>query len=199
MLRSRAVPQIRFTETEKQILQYYLRGLAPKQVAEVVKCSVNTVYKAIYKYRRALREGIPKEELHRMIGVEAAGPASASPASAGPMTPLGTPQPAMPQPAYPPMILSPVFALPAQPQPLLDQSQLRELTSALREIASLLAEIRAELQALRASLPVRSASPPLKAEPPYEHEFAPSELPSYLRDNPWLEILASRPRLVSGP
>lgn len=54
------------TETERRIVIYYLETrLQPKQLAESLNVSVRTVYKALYKYRKALKKrGIDPSELY---------------------------------------------------------------------------------------------------------------------------------------
>jgi len=54
------------TETERRIVIYYLETrLQPKQLAKSLNVSVRTVYKALYKYRKALKKrGIDPSELY---------------------------------------------------------------------------------------------------------------------------------------
>lgn len=48
----------RLSDTEKAIVKLYLNGLKPKEIAERLGCSVKTVYKATSKYRKLLSMGI---------------------------------------------------------------------------------------------------------------------------------------------
>jgi len=71
------------------------------------------------------------------------------------------------------------------------------LIDALRELASMHAELLSELRELVAALgrgaaplPAQAAPEPREPRPP----GAQSELPSFARDNPWIEVIAKRPR-----
>jgi len=48
----------RLTETEKAIVRLHQQGLKPKEIAEKLGCSVKTVYKALSKYRKLVSMGI---------------------------------------------------------------------------------------------------------------------------------------------
>lgn len=44
---------VRLTETERRVAELYSRGMKPRQIAEALGISVNTVYKALSKARKA--------------------------------------------------------------------------------------------------------------------------------------------------
>ncbi|ACB40538.1 sigma factor-like helix-turn-helix DNA-binding protein [Pyrobaculum neutrophilum] len=45
---------VRLTETERKVADLYSKGLRPREIAERLGISINTVYKALSKARRAL-------------------------------------------------------------------------------------------------------------------------------------------------
>lgn len=47
---------MRLTETEKKVAELHGRGLRPREIAETLGISINTVYKALSKARRAMGE-----------------------------------------------------------------------------------------------------------------------------------------------
>ncbi|MCD6509666.1 MAG: helix-turn-helix domain-containing protein [Thermoprotei archaeon] len=166
-----------FTTTERYILLHYLSGLSPKKTAEAVGCSVKTVYKAIYKYRKALREGFSEDEL-RLI--------------------LSSP-PRRSRSRVQPMLMPSVLTLPwAELMSL--SSVIKELMMSIRSLNESISHIRKELTNLRLMLADIEASLNLLMEKEEcarstinEHKIVvQKDLPSYLVDNPWLEILAAR-------
>lgn len=44
---------VRLTETERRVAELYTRGMRPREIAERLGISINTVYKALSKARRA--------------------------------------------------------------------------------------------------------------------------------------------------
>lgn len=47
---------VRLTETERRVAELYGRGMRPREIAEALGISINTVYKALSKARRAAEE-----------------------------------------------------------------------------------------------------------------------------------------------
>ncbi|MGC9050401.1 sigma factor-like helix-turn-helix DNA-binding protein [Pyrobaculum sp.] len=45
---------VRLTETERRVAELYSRGMRPREIAESLGISINTVYKALSKARRAM-------------------------------------------------------------------------------------------------------------------------------------------------
>jgi len=45
---------VRLTETERRVAEMYSRGLKPREIAERLGISINTVYKALSKARRSM-------------------------------------------------------------------------------------------------------------------------------------------------
>ena len=53
---------MKLTQTEQRIVELYRRGMKPREIAESLGVSVNTVYKALSKARRILGELEPPRE-----------------------------------------------------------------------------------------------------------------------------------------
>jgi len=67
---------------------------------------------------------------------------------------------------------------------------LRDISLMHSELLSELRELVAALRRGTAPLPVQAAPEPRESSPP----DAQPELPSFARDNPWIEVIAKRPR-----
>ncbi len=62
---------MRLTETERRVAEMYARGLRPREIAEKLGISINTVYKALSKARKvaAIANTQSLETLHRYVFV----------------------------------------------------------------------------------------------------------------------------------
>jgi DNA-binding CsgD family transcriptional regulator len=62
---------MRLTETERRVAEMYARGLRPREIAEKLGISINTVYKALSKARKAaaIVNTQSLETLHRYVFV----------------------------------------------------------------------------------------------------------------------------------
>ncbi len=198
---------IKFTKTEREIIKLHLKGLSNKDIAQRLGCSIRTVYKALYKYRRALREGFSQEEILRSIGVVEKKDDNLNP----------TPQlitysksetsqalTANPQINYLPIPTIPII-LPYTAQPLQSAAQLNgvleKILQSLVKIESMLQKLETQislmqqtLEAIQDRIPLSRQIPRItrKAEPKVEIRPLRQEyLPSFMVDNPWLEVLAN--------
>lgn len=184
----------RFTETEKRILQLYFDGYRPKEISESLKCSVRTVYKAVYKYRRALREGVDPIDLKKAIFKNETNDSSSPSIS-----------PRMQFNATLPFVVTPV--VPIATNELKEMiSILKESLMQFRDLAECISKLNEEINLLRtAMMRVEREIRKLQFTKPSATDLSGiekssessklSELPSYLRNNPWLEILASLPNI----
>ncbi len=193
----------RFTETEKRILKLYFDGLKPKEIASSIGCSVRTVYKAVYKYRRAVREGADPAKLRSLIMDASQSADKCSIDQAGLQRGIA----AIPLRGFQyPLMIAPI--VPMAPSEIKEAlSILKEATAQLREVAGHISKLTVEIESLRATL--MRMEPELRSLKDLEEIPMVSaqenrnvlkirgsdDLPSYLRDNPWLEILASLPRM----
>ncbi|OYT31737.1 MAG: hypothetical protein B6U94_01970 [Thermofilum sp. ex4484_79] len=59
-------PLENLTATEKKIVEAFLNGLTFREIADKLGVSIRTVYKAVYKYRRNLREMGRHEEAEKL-------------------------------------------------------------------------------------------------------------------------------------
>jgi transcriptional regulator with XRE-family HTH domain len=74
---------MRLTETERRVAEMYARGLRPREIAEKLGISINTVYKALSKARKAAEivDTPSLETLHRYVFVTSVYTYSTSPVS----------------------------------------------------------------------------------------------------------------------
>mgnify|MGYP000067653602 CR=1 FL=1 len=191
---SRNEAPLRFTDTERKILQYHIMGLSPKEIAKKVNCSVKTVYKAVSKYRRALREGYPVEKLHSLI-------MSNNIDRIMPLLQNGIPFIQIhDQGSSARVFMTPLITLPLN-DILEINSFLKELINCIRILTENIREVKEELSALRYTMIDIERRLITTSKPSYTtlskvsnvQNRAPlyGKLPSYLVDNPWLKILAS--------
>ena len=126
----------KFSETEKKIIEEYIKGLKPREIARKLKVSVRTVYKATWKYRKstkAIGSGTSSKERHDLYDKK------------------------------------------------------------LDTIIMLLEKIEEELTHLNNSVNALSVGFSLKSFKDTEKR---EDLPSFLKDNPWIEVLRMRGREI---
>lgn len=177
---------IRLTDTEKAIVKEYLNGLAPKEIAEKLKVSIKTVYKALSKYRKIQREKgqavesrpksitskggeilVNEEMLLRVLAKIIAE-------------------------AFKELHLKNTveveYVKHAETKSQIDIEVLHALVKELSNLTEQLRELNKNLRSLRYIIKI--------SELPTREEGAPETkvetLPSYLRENPWVEVLKRR-------
>jgi len=168
---------MKFSETEKQIINYYLKGMRPKEIAELLGCSVRTVYKATYKYRRWLRN---TQQL------------STSPT----ITRSKFPEIANTNSDILASSHAHFIAIPsAEVYELVNY--LRELVTLIKDLSKSISELNLNIERLYDSLAKSHLANFEETEVTYlsgapltYHDNDP--LPSYLKDNPWIDILSKR-------
>jgi len=182
------------TATERRIVQEYLQGSEPKEISEKLGVSVRTVYKALYKYRRNLREmGLEevaeklKVRSRRMLRRAKANSAASEGCSGGGGSLEG---------ALAKVLLEALSGyLSARPhgEGGLDGRELyallRELNENIAMLRGAVARLSEEIAMLRGCLTSASAPPESGARAERS-----SGVPSYLLDNPWVEVLRMRGR-----
>lgn len=156
------------TYTERKIMEEYLKGLKPKEIARRLKVSIKTVYKAVWKYRKNFRalHGIGKKSGENSVNNIAAT------AIAMEMVAQGL-------------------------RKALEYSNIDRFDEALvilKRIEDKLSKINNNLSQLidimsnSTSVNLRFREKSIRDSP-----FTREELPEFIRGNPWLEVLRTRP------
>ncbi|MCD6095282.1 MAG: sigma-70 family RNA polymerase sigma factor [Thermoprotei archaeon] len=168
---------MKFSETERQIITYYLKGMRPKEIAKLLGCSVRTVYKATYKYRRWLRDTQQ--------------PSPSSPAAGSKFHEIPNTDRSILAPPHAHFIAIPsaeVYEL---------VNYLRELITLIKDLSKSISELNLNIERLYDSLTNsrlinfrETEVTYISSTPLTYHESDP--LPSYLKDNPWVDILSKR-------
>ncbi|RLF22616.1 MAG: hypothetical protein DRN15_08465 [Thermoprotei archaeon] len=199
--------ELYFTETEKEILRHYLKGVETKRIADLVKCSIRTVYKALYKYRKALRSGYTKYDVMKAIGlleeqvvdVTKQAQQTSSALYTVQSLPLSSPQTRV----IPFLTLTPILQLPVAMPSAQEINELKKYISELviaikgleetmKTFADSISDLNALLRELKPSLYRRHESHYISKVHGVDYRDVDESLPSYLRDNPWIEILSKR-------
>lgn len=154
------------TFTERKIMEEYLRGLKPKEIATRLKVSIKTVYKAVWKYRKNFRA------LHRERDLDR---------GRYPVNNIAATAIAMEMVAH-------------GLRKVLEYSNMDkfdEVIILLRRIDDKLAKISDNLSQLLSTI---SGGTPITVKPTESPttDNIESKLPDFLRDNPWLEVLRTR-------
>lgn len=183
------MPSIRLTDTEKAIVKEYLNGLAPREIAEKLKVSIKTVYKALSKYRKLQREK----------GLQAQTPTTATSTHS---TSTVTAEASISEEALLKVlakILAEAFKeIQTKPSVSVEKPTVQpvnaELLSALiKEIANLaeqIKELNKNLRSLRYMIKISEL--PTREEIVASYTPEEETLPSYLKENPWVEVLRKR-------
>ena len=178
---------IRLTDTEKAIVKEYLNGLSPREIAEKLKVSIKTVYKALSKYRKLQREkGLRTQTQVAATSTPSTVTAEASISEEALLKVLAK-------------ILAEAFKeIQTKPSVTVEKSTAQpvnaELFSALiKEIANLaeqIKELNKNLRSLRYMIKISEL--PTREEIVASYTPEEETLPSYLRENPWIEVLRKR-------
>jgi len=189
------------TETERRIVIYYLETkFQPKQLADSLNVSVRTVYKALYKYRKALKKrGIDPSELYLLRKSSRKSSKSDSASVVDVKDEIVT------DPEKIKKIVKEVVEEYLEDIGILESKgstntgkeqrsfNLNVDQSKVEEIISLLKEINRNLQELCREL--TRNPPPVRTERLKQVVSARNsslELPSFVENNPWLEVLSLR-------
>ncbi len=178
----------KLTETERKIVESYFReGGTAREIASRLGVSVRTVYKAFYKYRKALKElGMGGEAVYLKRRPEAGTSPQGGRAT---VAPLQTP------------VLDYSLLLPLVKQAVREvlaemgssegdrRDAASEVVEHLKSIERLLRDISAKMGTL---VTVVSTRPMYVERQAPVRVLATAALPSFLRDNPWIEVLRSR-------
>ncbi len=175
------VPATRLSRTEELAARlYFEEGLKPKEIAQRLGISVNTVYKAISKYR-ALRkiedDGEAKEKQGKAQCQEAFSRPIESEAKEVSTTTTFT------------FIIPSASNTPVHGVISESITIEREILGELRRIRELLTMVVEELQTLKTTLKERPIVVQAKPEKPQFEVKA--ELPDFMRDNPWIDVIRS--------
>ena len=180
------------TETERRIVIQYLKTrFQPKRLAESLNVSVRTVYKALYKYRKALRKrGIDPSELYL---------AKKSSDSAGPVAgevALDTEKIRDIVKEIVEEHLEKLGILGVEESSGTEKQAADSIETYLNkveEVIYLLKEINRNIQELRREL--SSIAKPIRTEGIKQKVGVGEDsyqLPSFIENNPWLEVLSLR-------
>ena len=188
------------TETEKRIVTEFMKTKLPaKELAKKLNVSVRTVYKALYKYRRALKKrGIDVRNLYLLSSRN-----SKSKAKPAPKPEVSEQQNqvqsiegmsvdiAWLRSEIKKIVMEYVQELGSVRAPANDTQE--KTLALMQRMITLLEEINKNLIALnraleRSRVMVRRAKPQsVRLEIPLD-----SSLPTFVQGNPWIEVLASR-------
>jgi len=188
------------TETEKRIVTEFMKTKLPaKELAKKLNVSVRTVYKALYKYRRALKKrGIDVRNLYLLSSRN-----SKSKAKPAPKPEVSEQQNqvqsiegmsvdiAWLRSEIKKIVMEYVQELGSVRAPANDTQE--KTLALMQRMIALLEEINKNLIALnraleRSRVMVRRAKPQsVRLEIPLD-----SSLPTFVQGNPWIEVLASR-------
>jgi len=166
---------VKLTQTEQRVVELYRRGVRPREIAEVLGISINTVYKALSKARKALGDVEPPREAVRGNG--AIGQTTAAQASPPPrmfaVTTVSTTVTLTP-PSTGMGIVSSGNSVARVEQPC---PQLGELLEAVRRLEAEVAELKRMIR---------------QQPPPQPQPSERPKLPDYIGANLWIDILRRR-------
>jgi len=178
---------IRLTDTEKAIVKEYLNGLSPREIAEKLKVSIKTVYKALSKYRKLQREkGLRTQTQVAATSTPSTVTAEASISEEALLKVLAK-------------ILAEAFKeIQTKPsitveKPTAQPANAELLSALIKEIANLaeqIKELNKNLRSLRYMIKISEL--PTREEIVASYTPEEETLPSYLRENPWIEVLRKR-------
>lgn len=175
---------IKFSNTERQIIEYYLKGLRPREIAERLGCSIRTVYKATYKYRRWLREKGELEKPHTI--------------------PLYRHSALLKEQNGGVNLVLPHFVAIPSAEIYEFINYIKELVNVIKELNYVLSTLKNSIERLQASLDKMEYRPSSYTKVMNADDLRPSigknlpPLPSYLKDNPWVEILSRRSEIIAS-
>ena len=159
---------MKLTQTEMRIVEMYRRGARPREIAEILGVSINTVYKALSKARRVLGDVEPRGN-----GAPEARPVPIH------ATPVGVSQV--------------VLAVNAEVNVSAGTHQsTRQLADPCQQVAAELLSAIRRLEGELAELKKMVASLSRPAQAPVQERQQPGRVPEFLMSNLWVDVLRSR-------
>lgn len=189
------------TATERRIVEEYLNGHTPKEIAHKLNVSIRTVYKALYKYRKNLKE-LGFEEKAEMLKVRKRRRRSNTLASPKEQASSKSTDKsieeaflrALANVVYGQLFSAPSHRINSPIKVIVDElcTLLRELNQSVSELKNALNKLSNEVALLRECIgEVKEFN--LRQSVPFVEETE-QPIPSYLLDNPWIEVLKMRGR-----
>ena len=154
---------MKLTQTEVRIVEMYRRGARPREIAEALGVSINTVYKALSKARRGLGDVEPRED-----GATTEAKPTLTSAQ------MGVAQVVL-------AVNAEISVASARQSADPCQQTLAELLSAMRRLEGELAELRRLVLSL-----AKPAQLPAQERPQL------GRVPEFLMSNLWVDVLRSR-------
>lgn len=183
------------TATERRIVEEYLGGHEPKEISQKLGVSIRTVYKALYKYRKNLRDmGLEeKAELLKVRKRRKSISASANINERFSSKHTGKPIEDALVKALASIVYGHILSTTNQQASPLTEAITEELCSLLRELNKSVNELRVALNRLSEEVALlRERLSEVPHQISYSVEETKHPIPSYLLDNPWVEVLKMR-------